>query len=140
VEIVGSQMTKTHLFTRWSGWDDVVNLDIRVGDDDTVNQELDELPLLLPGRLGEARAHTRAKRFHGLHDTGQVLLVARFRLKLGHLACHGMELVLQPLTPALLLLQWQHLVQIGFGEAFHLARHAGLAVLQLRAARLKLLW
>jgi transposase len=52
VEIVCSQMTKTDLLAGGSGRDHVVNLHIRVGDDDAVNQEFHEAPLLLPGRLG----------------------------------------------------------------------------------------
>jgi hypothetical protein len=83
--------------------------------------ELDELSLLLPGRLGEARLHARTKCFHGLHDTGQILLVARFRLKVVHLARHGMELLLHRLTSALLLLERHRLVHVGVREALHLA-------------------
>jgi hypothetical protein len=111
-----------------------VNLHVGVGEDHAVNEELDEVPLLLPGRLAQAGLNARTKRLDGLHDAGQVLLAARCRLKVVHLARHRMELVLPPLTTALLLLQWQHLVELGVGEAFYLARHAGLALLQLRAA------
>jgi hypothetical protein len=68
------------------------------------------------------------------------LLVARFRLELVLLTGQCLLLVLQSLTTALILLQRHHLVQIGLGQALQLARHTRLAVLQLRAARLQVLW
>jgi hypothetical protein len=121
VEIVCSQMTKTNLLAGWSSWDHVVNRHIGVGDDHPVDEELDKVPLLLPGRLGEARSHPRTQRFHGLHDASQVLLPARFRLKLVHLSRHCMKLLLHRLASALILLQGHHLVHVGIREALYLA-------------------
>jgi hypothetical protein len=121
VEIVCSQMTKTDLLAGWSGGDHVVDLHVGAGDDHAVNQECDELPLLLPGRLGEACSHRRTKRFHGLHDAGQVLLAACFRLKVVHLSRHCLKLLLDRQAPALILFQGHHLVQVGIRQALSLA-------------------
>ena len=39
-------MTKDGCLTLWAGWDDVVNLHLLIADDDTIDQELYQLPLL----------------------------------------------------------------------------------------------
>src|SRR5258706_14503041 len=49
VEIVCTQMTKAHVLTGGRGGDDIADLDIAVGDDHPVNEQLDELALLLKG-------------------------------------------------------------------------------------------
>src|SRR5205085_3777481 len=47
IEIVQPQMTKTHLFTVAGGGDHIADLHLFVGHDDSVDQQLHELPLLL---------------------------------------------------------------------------------------------
>jgi hypothetical protein len=114
-------MTKTDLLAGWRGRDHVVNLHIGVSNDHPVDEQLDKLPFLFPGRLSEASLHARTKRFHGLHDSGQVLLAACFRLKLVHLSRHRMEVLLHCLASALILLEGHHLVHVGVREALDLA-------------------
>jgi len=43
---------------------DIADLDLAVGDDHAVNEQLDELAFLLAGRLGEAGLHASAEAFH----------------------------------------------------------------------------
>jgi hypothetical protein len=47
LEIVFTQLTKTRGFTAGSCWDSVPDFDIAIGDQDTVDQEFDQGPLLL---------------------------------------------------------------------------------------------
>src|SRR5262249_43562754 len=64
VEIVCTQMTKPHVLTGGRGGDDVAYLNIAVGDDHPVNEQLDELALLLKGSLGEPGLHPLAEVLH----------------------------------------------------------------------------
>ena len=57
-------MTKTVGPTGWAGGDHVTDLDLAIGDDDTGNQPLDQLPLLLPTGLFKTLAHALAEPFH----------------------------------------------------------------------------
>ena len=50
-EIVGMQMTKTGLLAARAGWHHIANFYLLVGDDNVVNQELDQLPFLREGGL-----------------------------------------------------------------------------------------
>ena len=50
-EIVGMQMTKTGLLTTRAGWHHIANFHLLIGDDNAVNQELDQLPFLCEGGL-----------------------------------------------------------------------------------------
>ena len=47
--IVGMQMTKTDLLTTRAGWHHIANFHLLLGDDNAVNQELDQLPFLCEG-------------------------------------------------------------------------------------------
>jgi hypothetical protein len=47
-------MTKAVRLGGWRGGDDVADLDLPIGDDDTGDQPLDKLALLLPGGVGKA--------------------------------------------------------------------------------------
>ena len=47
LEIVFTQLTKTRGFTAGSYWDSVPDFDIAIGDEDPVDQEFDQGPLLL---------------------------------------------------------------------------------------------
>jgi hypothetical protein len=47
LEIVFTQLTKTRGFTAGSCWDSVPDFDLAIGDQDPVNQEFDQGPLLL---------------------------------------------------------------------------------------------
>src|SRR5262249_21224204 len=110
VEIVCSQMTKTHLLAGWNGPHHVVDLHLAVGDIDAVNQELRALLSLLPGRLREPCLNAGAEGGNRLHEPSKILVALRFRLELVHLTRNRMDLLLHRLTPALILLQRHPLV------------------------------
>ena len=133
------QMTKTHVLTRGRGRDHLANLHIRVGDDDTVNEEFYELPSLLPGGLLEAALHSGAEGFDRLHDPGHIVLPLGFCRELIFLARQRLKTLLQPLAPPLILLQRHHLVEVGVREALYLVAHAGLTLPELGTARRQVL-
>jgi Transposase DDE domain len=62
VEIVHPQMTKPNGGTVAGGGEDVADLDVTVGDNDAVNQKLDECPPLLEGHLLQAHPYLGAER------------------------------------------------------------------------------
>jgi hypothetical protein len=130
-------MTKTHVLTRGRGGDHRANLHIRVGDDDTVNEEFYELPSLLPGGLLEAALHAGAEGFDRLHDPGHIVLPLGFGRELFFLARQRLKALLQPLAPPLILLQRHHLVEVGVREALYLVAHAGLTLPELGTARMQ---
>ena len=51
IEIVGMQITKTGLLTTRAGWQHIANFHLLIGDDNAVNQELEQLSLLCQGGL-----------------------------------------------------------------------------------------
>src|SRR5260370_21022438 len=121
-------MTKTHVLTRGRGRDHLANLHIRVGDDDTVNEEFYELPSLLPGGLLEAALHSGAEGFDRLHDPGHILLPLRFCRELIFLARQRLKALLQPLAPPLILLQRPHRVDVGVREPLYPRSHPALTL------------
>jgi transposase len=93
VEIVHSQTTKPNGRTVTGGGEHVADLDIAVGDNDTVDQEFDKRPPLLKSRRAQAIADLGAKRLERLrHGAQRDVLLG-----------HGLEaplLTLQRLLPA----------------------------------------
>ena len=63
-EIVCSQMTKANRLAGRAGRDHVADLDGVVGDDDAVDEQLDQLPSLLEGRGSEAVPDLTAECFY----------------------------------------------------------------------------
>jgi transposase InsO family protein len=60
-EIVRSQMTKADGLTPGAGRDHVADHHIAIGDDHPIDQQLDQTPLLLERRAGQARLHPLAE-------------------------------------------------------------------------------
>jgi len=61
VEIVFTQMTKTHVLAAWVSRDHISDLDIVVGDQYPVDQQLHQFPLLLERGVGQTRLNTTAE-------------------------------------------------------------------------------
>jgi hypothetical protein len=51
IEVVCTQMTKTSLLTRFAGWNDIVDLNLVIVNDDTIDEKFYQLPPLLKGSL-----------------------------------------------------------------------------------------
>ena len=110
-------MTKMVGLAGWAGWDHVADLDLTIGDDDTGNQPLDQLPLLLPTGLFKPLAHALAELLHGqpkAHDFG---LAIRLCLKLALLPGKGLLALLQVAPPPLIFRQAHHARKVGLGQS-----------------------
>jgi hypothetical protein len=60
-QIGDTQITKTSKLPTRGGGDNIANFDLVVGDNDTVNKQLNELSLLLKRGLVQAQLHTVAE-------------------------------------------------------------------------------
>src|SRR5919206_476741 len=99
LEIGQSQMTKTDLLARPVRRHHVADLDLAIGDDHAVDQELDQGPPLLEGGLAQALAHPPAELPDGVGQASEFLLPVRLRHEAPFLF---LELPLAPfeVTPA----------------------------------------
>src|SRR6266540_64479 len=71
-EIVRSQMTKTHMLTAGTGWDDIADFHITIGDDHSVDQQFDQLAFLLECGAVETSLHPSAEILHRRHHPGEL--------------------------------------------------------------------
>ncbi len=85
VEIVQPQMTKTHLLTGAGGGDHIADLHLFVGHDDSVDQQLHELPLLLKRGLFKAVLYPLTKLLDRAHNLSEFKLLRCTCLELTHL-------------------------------------------------------
>src|SRR4051812_18465101 len=95
-------MTKTVGLTGWAGRDHVTDLDLAIGDNDTGDQPLDQLPLLLPAGLFKTLAYALADLFHVQLQAGDLDLAVRLCLELALLPSEGLPTLLQ-IAPAPLI-------------------------------------
>ena len=65
LEIVQSQMTKTDVLATGGGWNDITYLDNVVSHDHSVNQQFDNLPFLLEGRVRQDKLCPATEILHG---------------------------------------------------------------------------
>jgi hypothetical protein len=82
IEIVCSQMTKTHVLAGGRRRDHVADLDIAVRDDHAVDEQFDQLALLLEGGVRQTALEALTKGFDGLREPAQVPLPLRICLLL----------------------------------------------------------
>src|ERR1700760_1930729 len=119
-------MTKTAGLTGWAGGDYVTDLDLTIGDDDTGNQPLDHLPLLLPTGLFKTLAHALAEPFHVQPKACDLGLAVRLCLELALLPGKGLLPLLQVVPPPLIFRQVHHAGKVSLGQPFDLALQTGL--------------
>lgn len=110
-------MTKADVFTAGAGGDHVANLDVAIGDNHPINQQLHQLPLLGKGGVFHPSLDPLAKRLDGDHDTSRFLLVFYLARALLGLSLQHAHLLLDRLAPPLILGQGQHATQVGHPSA-----------------------
>src|SRR5215472_16793161 len=88
LEIVQSQMTKTHLLTVAGGGDHIADLHLFVGHNDAVDQQLHQLPLLFKGSLFKTVLYSLAKLLDRPSHLSEFKLLSGTRLELAHLTGH----------------------------------------------------
>src|SRR3954463_1666421 len=127
LEIGQSQMRKTDLLARPVRRHHVADLDVAIGDDHAVDQELDQGPPLLEGGLVQALPHPPAELPDGVGQAGEFLPPVRLRHKAPFLF---FELPLAPfeVTPApTVLVQRHHAGEVGVRQALELLLQAHLS-------------
>src|SRR4051812_49059140 len=129
-------MTKTVGLAGWTGRDHVADLDVAIGDDDTGDQPLDQLPLLLPTGLFEALAHVLAELLHVQPEARDLGLTVRLCLELALLPSEGLVPLLEVAPPTLIFRKAHRARKVGLGQPFDLSLQAGLAVSEGVAAGL----
>ena len=96
-------MTKAHVLALGAGGDDVADLDVPIRHDHSVDQELNQLPLLLECCLGESALDSPTEVVHGCDQPSQLLLTVDLDSQLALCVPQSLELLLQILTPTLVL-------------------------------------
>jgi hypothetical protein len=94
IEIVQSQMTKTQVLAGRGGGDHVTDLHLLAGDDNAINQQLNQLAFLLKGGLSQALLDALAKRLHGLDQSSQLVVASHAGLELTDLFSNPLQTVL----------------------------------------------
>jgi len=89
LEIVFTQLIKTRGLAMGTRRDDVPNLHVAVVNEDAIDQEFHQGPLLRKGGLSSSALDTLTKRFDGRHHACQLPLVIDLRLRLCFLGCQG---------------------------------------------------
>ncbi len=132
-------MTKTDVLALGAGGEDVADLDLVVRDDDPVDQQLDELPLLLEAGVLKARRDPFAKRLQRGREAERLTEAVGFpgepRLLFGE--SHAPRLDLGP--AALVLRQWDDAAEVGLGQSLELLDQGRLTLAQAFPARLEFL-
>src|SRR3954471_12455494 len=131
-------MTKAIGLTGWAGGDHVTDLDLAIGDDDTGNQPLDQLPLLLPTGLFKTLAHALAEPFHVQPKARDLGLTVRLCLELALLPSEGL-LALLEVAPPLIFRQVHHARKVSLSQPFNLSLQTDLPVSEGVAVRLQFL-
>ncbi|MBI2939680.1 MAG: hypothetical protein HYY04_04510 [Chloroflexi bacterium] len=117
-------MTKTSVLAGRAGRDDVADLHLRLGHNHPVDQQLDQLPSLLEGRLGQPLPNALAEPLDRLHHAGQFGVLLRLRLQLLVLPLQTRRPLLQINSASLVLHQRHHPAQVRLGQPFQLVADA----------------
>src|SRR4051812_32277544 len=139
VEIVFTQMTKRHPLAGRAERDGVADLDLAVGDQHAVDQQLHELPLAREVGAGQARPNPPAEVGGRGRPAGELGPPVHLRLQLIGLPAQRLEPLLQRLSAALVLGQRDGGEQVRLGQAFQLPLEGEPAPARLLAPGLQLL-
>jgi hypothetical protein len=139
VEIGQSQVTKTDLLARPVRRHHVANLDLAIGDDHSVDQELDQGPPLLEGGLVQALPHPPAELPDGVGQPRELLLPVRLRFELPRLLLE-LPLASFEVTPApAVFVERHHAGEVGVRQTLELLPQTGPPAAQPLLPRLQLL-
>lgn len=116
------QMTKRDALPLWTGRNHVAYLDLSVGHDHTVNQQLDQGSLLLKGRLLQSLLHPLTKLNHTSGEVRKFCLAIHLTLQFLLLALQYLVALFHLTTTALILFQRYHSSEVGLSQALNLCR------------------
>ena len=140
VEIVFPQMTKMRLLAFGASRNDITDFDLIIGDNNPIDKQNYQLPLLLKGGIRQASLNSLAKGFNRNSQTRQFGLAIDMRLQLFLLGFQRQALLVQIAATPLKFGQGNDAVQIGLAQAIKLMVKIDTPLMQLLAAGLQLLW
>jgi hypothetical protein len=96
-------MTKPCLLRSWVGRHHRANFDVAIRDNDTINQQLDQLPFLRKRRRAQSVPHPSAEVLDATSQPGEFLAAIGLRLQLSLLLGESLGAAFQVLPAAILL-------------------------------------
>lgn len=126
------QMTKPGALLTWFGGNDVADLDLAIADDDDDDdddagyQALDQLPLLLPGRLRQALPHAPTELLHARSEACDLGPAVHLRFQLPPLSLQSLLLLLDLVPSSPVFVETEHAIEVGRGEPLDLLAHTDL--------------
>jgi len=78
-------MTKTHVLRTGGDGDHIADLHLLASDDNTIHKQLNQLPFLLKGSLGQTLLDALAKGIDGLDHGSQFIMASNTGFQLAHL-------------------------------------------------------
>src|SRR5918998_1533246 len=132
-------MTKPSGFTGRAGRNGIADLDLPIRDDDTPHQPLDQLPLLLPGRLLKPVPHPAAELVDAQAQACNLGLAIHLGLQLPYLGFESLFGLIQITSAPPELFKPEHAGQISFREPLNLLLKMALAAPEHLPARLQFL-
>ena len=119
-------MTKTDLLTGPVRWHHVADLQLAVGDDHAVDQQLNQRPSLLECCLGQALPHPLAEVLNGAGEPGELLLPICLRLELFRLPLELALELLKVTSAPTVFVQQDDTGEVGLGQPLKLPPEARL--------------
>src|SRR4051794_19227928 len=110
-------MTKPDVLATGVGGEDVADLDLVAGHDDSIDQQFDELPPLFKGRVSETGRDPVAERLHGGRESQHLVEAGGLPAELGLLRGQGRTPSLDLGAAALVFREWDDAADVGLGEA-----------------------
>jgi hypothetical protein len=140
VEIVQPQMTKTDVFAPGGGGDHIADLHLLSRHDNAIDEQFDELAFLLKGSLSQSLLHSLTKGFDGFHHFRQFLVALNVYLQLTPLRSKRLQSLLQVVSSALVLGEFDDLSQVGLRQPLQLLFQIHARFAEMLAACLQFLW
>ena len=134
IEIVFTQMTKTHLFAAGVSGNHVADLNVAVGNHHAVDQQLDQSSLLLKGGLGQTDLDSAAKALDGGTHLNRLRTLVSLLVELLGLFFQALVFSFHVGPSALVFRQRDHIVQIGLGETVQLVLQRDLPTAEILPA------
>jgi hypothetical protein len=139
IEIVCTQLTKAHFFTRGTGRDRVANLDQIIRHNDAIDQQLDQLSFLVEGQTGQRAGDTLSELGHSGGVTGQFRLLGGLVVEVLQLLVERLLLCFQIPAATLVFRQRHNAAEISVRQAFELSPEARLPAPKLGTTCLEVL-
>jgi hypothetical protein len=139
MSIVCTQMTKTGVFTFGTGGDHISDLNIALRDNNPVDQEFHQLPLLFKAGIRQSAPHTLTELFHRCNQGRSLIVTVHLCDQLRFLVSKGLYFLLHFTPTTLVFRQRNHLSQIRFGQSVKLLLQLSTATSQIVPPRLQLL-